>query len=306
MYHYRLYGLHIITDFEFIQLITEDEAFANDFNTVVISEGQFPDEYRCMNSCYKFLSHDKAYLINSYCNLLFEDGNKILYERKNSVTDTLLASYILGWGMSAIGLQRNMLSIHCACLADDQGAIIVSGYSGSGKSTISNYLLDMGYQLVADDMVLVDAFSEEKAFVYPAFPYTKLCRDAAIDCGYSLDDLIYIDEEKDKFLVPFKGAFSTDKKPVKAIVMLTLNNQSEVFSETIDGVRKMYACMDTLFIPGIVNDKQCGPSLGNMCLKFASKVPVYHVSRPVNKETSKEVLAAVLGFIGSEKILNNR
>lgn len=82
-------------------------------------------------------------------------------------------------------------------------------------------LLERGYRLLADDMAVVQTFSGKKdsrelALVYPAFPYQKLCRDAAVRRGYALEKLLYINEEKDKFLVPWKGDFLTEPEPVQA------------------------------------------------------------------------------------------
>lgn len=297
MNHYRLYGLHIITDFNFLQLVKESPDISNPDNTIMIFEGHFPEEYKSSELSYQFIDENNAFFINSYCYMFFENGNKITYEKRDGIHDDLLNSYFLGFGISILGFQRGLLSLHCACLADEDGAIIISGSSGSGKSTITTALLDKGLRLVADDMVLVDVLSEDKAYAYPAFPYTKLCRDAAINHGYNLDELIYIDEDKDKFLVPYRGTFSTEKVPVKAIIMLTLTNKDELFKEEIPGLRKMYACMDTLFIPDIIKQNKYGAQIGNMCVKLASKVPIYHVSRPIFKDTTNEMLNTVLDFI---------
>lgn len=297
MYYYKLYGFYIATDVKFEQLIEEDFSEACDKNVITIVEGDFPDQYRQMEPGYDFLDGKSAVFSNSCCYMYFKNNSSIVYEKKKGAEQNLLKSYILGWGMSIIGIMRGLLSIHCAALADNDGAILISGSSGSGKSTITTQLLNRGYRLVADDMALVDAISDEKPYAFPAFPYNKLCRDAALSQGYDIDELIYIDEDRDKYFVPCKDNFSTEKVPIKSIIMLTLNDKENVFKEEITGVKKMYACMDTLFLNGIHKDKKCGYAVGNMCLKLASKTPVYHVSRPYGKDTTKEVLQAIMDFV---------
>lgn len=298
MYKYKLYGMHIRSDRKFIQLIEDDNA-VDDF--VIIEEGHFPEEYRNKEHGYGFNENDKSrgYFINSYCYMLIEDGKKITYEIKPDSREDLIDAYILGWGMSILGLQRSMLSIHCACLADENGAIIISGASGSGKSTVTTQLLNRGYRLIADDMVFVDPLSEECAYAYPAFPYNKLCRDAAIEQGYNLDELIHIDEDKDKYLIPCKDNFSIEKTPLKKIIMLTLTDQEEIFKEEIIGIKKMHACFDTLYMVDMRNDKVIGAEVMQMCLKLASKVDIFHISRPIFKNTADEVLEAALEYIQS-------
>lgn len=296
MYNYKIYGLHIETDFKFIQLAEESKELATEENTVTIVEAEQPEAYRTEENGFYFIDEKKSYFVNTYMYMYIEDGKMLTYEKKPELTDDLLNSYIIGWGLSMLGIQRQMLSIHCACLADNDGAVILSGFSGSGKSTIATQLLTRGYRLVADDMTLVDAVSSECAYAYPAFPYNKLCRDAAIAQGYNIDELIQIDEERDKFFVPYEKGFSAEKVRVKAVVMLTLTDKDELFAEEILGVKKMYAIMDTLFLAGIQKDKTIGSKIGQMCLKLASKVRVFHVSRPIDRNTTQEVLETVINM----------
>ena len=39
MYHYKLYGFHIVTDIKFVQLVEEDASKANENNTITIQDG---------------------------------------------------------------------------------------------------------------------------------------------------------------------------------------------------------------------------------------------------------------------------
>ena len=51
---------------------------------------------------------------------------------------------------------------------------------------------------MADDMAFVSCDSEGKAMVSPAFPYQKLCRDAALSKGYHLDEIVFNNDEKEE------------------------------------------------------------------------------------------------------------
>jgi hypothetical protein len=51
---------------------------------------------------------------------------------------------------------RGILSIHGSAVANDGGASVFTGVSGSGKTTSLLTMLETGYRMVADDVVLVD------------------------------------------------------------------------------------------------------------------------------------------------------
>ena len=80
-----------------------------------------------------------------------------------------------GRGMSIIGITRGLLSIHCAALADENGAVLISGSSGSGKSTVTTRLLSQGYRLVAN--VMQFAGQKENRTTYWKLPKHKSGED---------------------------------------------------------------------------------------------------------------------------------
>ena len=83
---------------------------------------------------------------------------------------------------------------------------------------------------MADDMAWVDG-----SMVYPAFPYQKLCRDVVEREGYDMEELIYIDEQKDKFLARYRGAFSTESRLMKGFILLHLTSAEKVTVQELNG-----------------------------------------------------------------------
>ena len=61
---------------------------------------------------------------------------------------------------------------------------------------------------MADDITVVDC-NDKEVSAYPGFPYQKLCRDVVEKKQLDKDDLIYIDEDKDKYLAKWDGTYST-------------------------------------------------------------------------------------------------
>ncbi|MBP5250620.1 MAG: hypothetical protein J6Z46_11540, partial [Lachnospiraceae bacterium] len=150
---YKLYGMNLESDLELPQLVKLPSEEENKGIDVVIRKGCFPEELKREKSCWSEIKKPVALLSNDTCYLYIENGKGITYELKeNSKNPQYLGSYILGWGMTILLWQLGELAIHCSCVANENGAVIISGNSGSGKSTVTEFFLDNGYHLMADDI----------------------------------------------------------------------------------------------------------------------------------------------------------
>lgn len=288
MYCYKVFGIRIKSDLEFPQLIT-DEVGANfdaEIEAVPLSERileLWPGKR------YEF-GREYSWLSNKTCQLQVYDGKRITYALTGEGNPEWLQTYILGYGMSMLALQRDMLPIHCSVVADEKGAVLIAGESGAGKSTATTAFLKAGYTLMADDMAWADG---EK--VYPAFPYQKLCRDVVEREGYDLDELIYIDEQKDKFLARYRGEFATEARPMKGFILLHLTREEQVTIRELTGFDRMHVYVGNLFLRRLLTKEQkYAPYIGKIGLEMASKVPLLCIGRPEGKDTAAEVVQTAM------------
>ena len=293
MYKYRIFCLQVSSDICFPQLLIGMEGDTAD---VVICEGDIgraPDAPQGIN--YE-IGSSFSWLDNNTCYLWIENGNRITYRLKEGGNKKYLLSYILGWGFAMLAYQRNELAMHCSVVADDGGAVLISGESGCGKSTITTAYLESGYRLMADDMAFV-CTQDNITYVKPAFPYQKLCRDAAMECGCPVEEMIYIDEMKDKFFVPYKGEFPVIPVKVKAMLILYRYIGEEVCVSEITGINKLHACLNNLFLRNLLKEQKYAPAMGSLGLAMAGSVPMYAIGRPDGKDTRKEVMEQALSLI---------
>ena len=182
-------------------------------------------------------------------------------------------------------------------MAKEGKAVLLSGNSGSGKSTMTSELLQQGYSFMADDISVIKYSEDEEVFATAAFPYQKLCRDVTQTLTVSREEMIYIDEMKDKFLVPYQGVFEEKATKVKAMIILTITKEDKVVVTELSGAEKLHACMNALFLKPLLGEALYEPQNGVQVLKFASKIPVYQIQRPIERDSKKEVLEALLGVL---------
>ncbi len=297
MYYYRLYGFTIKSDLEFLQLVPE-QADRSVEQEIVVKAGSVPERIACVEDKKYEFGENFSWLSNKTTWLMVENGRKITYSLKEGGKPDYLRAYILGWGMSMLALQRGILAVHCSAVADERGAILICGESGSGKSTLTTAFLESGYRLMADDMAFVETKPGERAFASPAFPYQKLCRDAALAKGYHLEELIYIDEDKDKFLVPYRGNFDLEAVPVRGMLVLGVVGGDEVVCREIIGVNRFSMVANNLFLRNLLGAQKYEPKTGQLCLNMAAAVPIEFIGRPAGHDTVREVVNQAFAAVG--------
>ncbi len=288
--HYKLYGKRIVSDLTLPHLVvlSEDEKKAP--ADITIKAGTFPDEYKTEEPCWSKVDKPISILSNYCCYLFIENGNTITYElKKDFGHPEYLTTYILGWGMAMLMWQRGELSIHCSCVANDLGAVLICGNSGGGKSTVTSFLLDNGYRLMADDVAVLELL-DDGAYANPAFPAQKFCRDVVEARNLDYDELTYIDEDKDKFLVPYKGPFPTDHVKVRAMVFLAVTDTSEAKITEVRGLDKFMVCLNSFFLKPLFRKTLTSKTNSELALKMASYFPVYVSERPKAGNTKEKVI----------------
>ena len=308
MHKYSIYGLSIESDVEFMQLEKADDEKKADIS--IISKGcheEVTDYLEKMGATQKRYEIGLEYSCfeNKGGFYTIRDGKKIRYECRDGYTKEMVTGWLLGYCLAMALLQRGVLAIHCSAVVDatreGESAVLIAGEPGAGKSSTTRKLIEEGYKIMADDVAALTV-SEEGAYVYPAFPYQKLCRNEVKSTDLDLDDLIYINEDKDKFLVPVKDKFVSSKRPVGFMAFLTVENVNEVKVKKMTGMDQLFAFKHNLFLHRLSGDWENNPKLGQLCLLAASKCPVYIIARP-REGNSKKRIVQIIGDIQKGKIL---
>lgn len=296
MNKYTLYGLVIETDIEISHLLkTDDNSNPVD---VVIKQGNCKDEvteYLKKVDAYEKryeIGFDYSCFLNKGGYYVIKNGDTIIYETKDGFTPESLSPWLLGFAFSMVLLQRKTLAIHCSAVCEkgdgsENDILLISGRSGAGKSSLTKKLMEAGYKLMADDVAAVRC--DEEVTVYPAFPYQKLCRNEVDKRELNYDDLIYINEDKDKFLVPVEDKFSSVPGKIRCMIYIVVADVPEVQVRKLSGLDQMMAIRRNLFLAILNGDWLNSPEVLSLCLKMAGSCPVYLVTRPSEGDTLEKI-----------------
>ncbi len=297
MFQYRIYGLKLDSDILFRQLIEDSSDTAPD----IILRKSEPSPALLELSKDSFFDMDPKFcwFHNTTLFCWIEDGTRIFYSPQENANEEYLKTYILGYALSMLFYQRKMPSIHCSGLRKGDHAMLISGKSGSGKSTMASLFLDNGYDLMADD-VLVTEVRDNTVYGYPAFPWTKLQRSIAEKRFPDLSNLIYIDEDKDKFLVPWEGEFRTDSAVVDSMyIIIVAPPDTELRITEVTGPDKIMLILDNMFPRREILLDKNNPLAVSMAAKLASSLRLYAVFRPDGQDTAEKMYQMINETIDS-------
>ena len=296
MYYYKIYGQKIESDIDFAHLVVDTSEAEPSIR--IMRRNAPEDILEQMKQRYTSAGERESWFYNKTLRCVIRDGQDIYYEPFDDINEQYLRTYILGYGLSMLFLQRGNLTIHGSCVRKDNQAIIISGMSGAGKSTLTSQFLSAGYEFMADDITLVEC-NDEYAVAYPCFPYQKLCRDVVEKKNLDTKELIYIDENKDKFLVRWDGEYSTEGAEFTTLVVILVGDENTKLEvKEAQGFEKLQYVVDNLFLKKRILFRENNPQLIKLCLDIASRINILVVTRPYGIDSASQQLELI------EELLN--
>lgn len=169
MYKYEVYGHVLESDFAlplrevtrektdiFVRESTEDDLTKAPHNAESLIRGWFPE----------------------VANFSVQNGNEIRVFVLDKSRIGLITEYILGALLSIVMRQRGYLVLHAATLALGDSALILTGDSGWGKSTLSIIMNKIGFEFMGDDVAVV-SLENKHCLVLPGPNIAKVSSQAA-------------------------------------------------------------------------------------------------------------------------------
>lgn len=301
-YKYYMYGLNIESD------LCIEEAFPSAFTTepdVKVIIGDMPEE---LLESIKDIPEDQYYLkrsnnaasfrIPGVCDYLIT-RDVITIHPLTDVNSHDIKTFLLGSSFGLCAVLRQHVMLHGGATAIADKGVIITGESGAGKSTISNRLLEQGGQFIADDVCAV-TLEGDTAHINMAYPQQKLCRDAAVARGYELKDLIYINEDRDKFAVRLKDNYLVDGASFNFLFELALTDNDTTTVTKIDGGEKYKLLLRNIY-RGTEAFNMWGvhPMYMKKCLDITTKITAYRIERPRSKSTVDEIVNIINSIISN-------
>lgn len=234
MYYYKVYGLNVKSEKKIDELVESDSRFNID---VEIKVDKIPKEklkYLKDDICLYISKDISVFRIDNQATYLIEGGNKITIEENEGCDFQSVKTFLLGISFGLLLKQRNIIAIHGGTILINNKAVIFTGHSGAGKSTITNAFRLNNFKFLADDVSVLE-INKNHIMVNPAYPQQKICRDAMEKMGYNISDFKLIDEGRGKYVIPVKESFTYSSKELRAICEIEISDCDDVYIEEVLG-----------------------------------------------------------------------
>jgi hypothetical protein len=159
---------------------------------------------------------------------LVERGRRISIEPSSLAADADVRLFFRMSPLAALLFQRGILAFHAAAVAGSQGAVLIAGDSGVGKSTLIATLLKRGWSLLSDDLTAVDVNENLIPLVFPAFPELTLWPDA-------MENLEIENVGNVKRTLIMQDRFVASPQPLQAIFQLSVHQNETVAISDLKG-----------------------------------------------------------------------
>lgn len=298
MYCYEIYGLQVMSQWKFTPVCEIELPGIKDITIENIKMPDWINEKKKQG--YTQSSDGKTYfwfLFEGEGEFLIQDGNHISYQLFEKHMQDHVDAILLGDGFAHLFFQRGDIAIHAGGIAWDNRSVLISGVSGSGKSTISSELIRQGGIFMADDTVRL-IMEKGKTYSCAGYPQQKLCEDAARKQGYYPSELRMLDEERVKYAIPMRNdKFHKDPIPVGVLVILQTGMVENLKTEQIEGSRKLEALISCLYNYKLYKKYGMSPEILRQCIQLAQEMKIIVVTRPKDRNTESEIVECIKKFM---------
>jgi len=278
---YEAYGIIFDSDLEFAEL---SETVAGDSQVHLRLQNLSDDlDLRSETKWFAGDSERFWFRITAVGEFLIQHGTEIIVQIAVDADLALVRLFAIGSAFSALMHQRGALVLHGAVLTDEKRAVLFTGDSGAGKSTMAAMLWNRGYKVVTEDVAVL--FQHDGQWlVYPGYPFMRICPDvlAPLALDISPGELTKIFTHTEKYLLNLHDRFATAPVVLDEIVVLAKTDQPEYRHQTFDGnIDKFSIIANNTYRPHFIQSQGLIEQHFRQCASLVGQLSVRKIVRPI-------------------------
>lgn len=208
------------------------------------------------------------------------------------VSDRDIEAFFREHILRTVLVRRGLLSFHAAALTDGDGAILIMGDKGMGKSTLSAALQQRGWAAVADDLSRVEA-ADGGWRTFEGMRDTKLLAGSLAGLGMSADKLLarwdHAGEAlkqavEEKWLLAPAGDLPPDARAFRLRALLVLQPRTagaaDVAAKPASPLRAVQALLEHVTGDELNSAAAPAPALQRAIGELIGEVPVIEIALP--------------------------
>ena len=152
---------------------------------------------------------------------LIRDGQDVVVDPLQGGSERNVRLFLLGSALGILCHQRGLLPLHANAIVADGAAVAFAGPSGAGKSTLAAHFAHTGFEVLCDDVCVIEFDAAGHPLAWPGLPRVKLWGDAASAFGHDSSTLDQAIEGMDKYHVPLRGVMQARPIPFRRLYVLS-------------------------------------------------------------------------------------
>lgn len=282
MYIYRAYQLDIHADFPIPEFPPGDATSSAD---VLIRRGIVPcalEKATGKDEFYQPMASRFLLTLNDVARYLVQNGNEIIVEPAPNCLESDVRVFLLGSAIGALLHQRGVLVIHAGAFYTERGAVLLTGPSGIGKSTLLGELLRRGYKFLVDDVcgVLLDASG--LPLVLPGYPRTRLWSDAAQELKQDISTMERTRPGIEKYERQLPEQYWDQPAPLHRIYLLNIHDRDELSLTAVPPMNAFSIVLQNTYRQHFLDGLEMRTLHFRLVSAVARQTDVTRVTRPIS------------------------
>lgn len=218
VYSYSLFNLGICSEIPFPQLITADlspDVYIHVGHVEPLRSGLI-----IKNSDYRVDGDEIYFKLKRVGAFLVRGGREIIVDPLPRVDQQLLILKILNSAVALVLHQRGKLVLHASTVAIKDAAVVITGGSGVGKTTLATILVRRGARAVTDDITAIETDKKGELVALPGIPWLKVPEQTAraLDFNPEIMSPLYAGSKKYVYRPP--SGFTDTPLRLKAVYVM--------------------------------------------------------------------------------------
>ena len=223
MYFYWAYGLRVKSELEFPELFPLEVDSEVDVEILLGEEGISFTELD-ISKPYSYFIQQSDFKMNVYGVAVYHviSGSSIIVFPFSGACVSDIRVYCLSNAFAAILHQQKKIPLHAGAIHCDDQLILVMGDSGAGKTTLLFNLLQKGYRIFSDDVVVLSEDRNGSVNCISSYPVMKIWKSQAERIG--MVSGIPIRKGVEKYPLYFHDKFDCRSLSPMIIVVLKISS----------------------------------------------------------------------------------
>jgi hypothetical protein len=282
MFEYELCGWHITSTFALPELVPwRGEERAPDV-VVQLDESNPAQDYpieissllKCGGDCRFCLT------VPEVAQYHVSGGNEISIVSTPQVDAADVRAMLFNVVLALLAHQRGLVPLQATAVRRHGRSVAFVGHAAVGKSTLAATLIQRGYELLSDDITILDPMSTTP-IVVPTIPRVKLWRDALEALGIPIAGLAKNRSTQQKYIYCPVGPEAGFQAPAKLERLYILNNKGSTSMRAVATAKErlsLTALLNFMALPAVAAARGTAAAMVRMGINMLNDVQIYELA----------------------------